>query len=161
MHPTAAFPDYTCYMKSRLNKRWVRSAGSSQAPIAILPPFSAGVTSVAFAGRADGLSEGSHLLAVGLETGSVQVWSFRVDPLHFSQESPAIEMDSPVGGDGVGTLSVDDVRLQWVPPHHDRHSAAVRRLCWRTEGPRLLQLASCSDDHAVRVWDMTLASDQR
>ena len=113
---------------------------------------------MAFAGPADGLPEGNHLLGIGLETGSVQVWSFSLAPSHRSLESQVSNrVESHIGEDDVGLL-VSDVRLHWVPSQYDRHTAAVRRLCWRTVGAQLLQLASCSDDHAVRVWDLTLAS---
>lgn len=49
----------------------------------------------------------------------------------------------------------------WVAPEHMRHCAAVRRLCWaeefreESEGERpALRLATCGEDHLVRVYSI-------
>lgn len=51
----------------------------------------------------------------------------------------------------------------WQAPLHQRHAAAVRKLCWRRDGDDKgraavgsLQLASCSDDHSLRVFSVLL-----
>ena len=44
--------------------------------------------------------------------------------------------------------------LSWQAPMHARHTCAVRRLAWRTVVSGHWQLASCSDDHAIRTYDI-------
>ena len=132
-------------------------AGPAQAPIAVLPPFAAGVTAVAFTDIAVQRQSVAHcLLAVGLEIGEIQVWSVTlpaaISPANSQPPGCVADGDAPAAKEDSATEA--QVKLVWQPKQHDRHTAAVKRLCWRTVADSQWQLASCSDDHAVRVFDI-------
>jgi hypothetical protein len=82
----------------------------------------------------------SYHLAAGLESGALQL-------LHLSRA------DASSGGG-----SSWQQQVLWEAPLAERHAAAVRRLCWRRDdgsdnaGQGKFQLASCSDDHSLRVF---------
>lgn len=92
-------------------------------------------------------------LAAGLESGAVQLWRLA------GQEA------APAAG-GQQQLSIAAHELLWQSPLHEQHAAAVRRLCWRRDeeerpaaeepGQRRYLLASCSDDHSLRVFAVEL-----
>lgn len=116
------------------------SAGDSlpRTPLATLP-LGDSVRSVAFAPLAlppAAAGRGARFLAAaGLEGGAVLILS----------------MEYSSAGEGVECVEV------WRSGPHQQHAAAVRRLCWRVQGSggeRQLQLASCGDDHAVRIFSM-------
>jgi WD40 repeat protein len=134
-----------------------------QKPVSCLPAFPVGVTAVALAPQhvcaaAAAAAGGSvdaaslHLLAVGLENGQVQVWSI---------ELPGQQQQQ------VGEFRVQQL---WASQVWEQHAAAVRRLRWAPAsvdwlcgrsaaggaGGCCLQLASCGDDHSVRVYGVTL-----
>ena len=99
--------------------------------------MAAPVTAVAFAPRMPGANAageggtGRDLLAVGLESGELELWAIS---------------ESSVG-----------VECVWRAAQHMRHGAAIRRLCWaplqsKVVSEQPLQLASCGDDHVVRVY---------
>lgn len=124
-----------------MRKLLLRCTGPSQKPCATVS-LPAAVTSVAFAPAAANATEGaathaSHL-AVGLDDGGVQVW--RVDQTGCG------------AGDGAAAVSASCV---WQASRFDAHTAPVRRLCWR-QRPGCAQLATCSEDHAVRVFEAVL-----
>ncbi|KAL4426818.1 hypothetical protein ABPG77_006604 [Micractinium sp. CCAP 211/92] len=90
---------------------------------------------------------GAYHLAAGLEGGALQLLRL-------------------AGADADGQAGQGQ-QLQhevvWHAQPHERHAAAVRRLCWRREreaegcaAPARLQLASCSDDHLLRIFSVTL-----
>lgn len=99
----------------------------------------AAVTSVAIAPASSVASDGSVTwhLAVGLEDGSVQLW--RV---------------AETGAEAAG-LPSHAASSVWQAPKFNAHAGAVRRLAWR-ERQSSLQLASCSEDHAIRLFDVVL-----
>lgn len=118
-------------------KVWA-AVGDSLAPLASVK-FDEGVHSVAFAPRelpAGGESgQRRCLAAVGLESGKVVVgvvsWS--------------------IGG-SESSASWAEV---WRTPTTERHASAVRRVCWRAEeGEERYELASCGDDHGLRVFSV-------
>lgn len=134
----------------------VTAAGREPALAATLPPFPCAATAVAFAGA--GAAPGGsgtaprHLLAVGLESGHVQLWRVDVGP----------------AGTGTGSAATGvSASCVWASDDACRHAGTVNTLCWQesqeAEGegegeagregvaPRL-RLASCSDDHSVRVF---------
>ena len=97
------------------------------------------------------------LVAVGLENGIIVVAELRWD-VNEGRES--------TGEEGL-QLEWEEI---WRSSRFVRHAAAVRKLCWRamSEGKRaryqnvpslckmerpVLQLASCSDDHAIRIYE--------
>ena len=108
-------------------------AGAGRKALASLPILPSAVTALAMA---QGDHPDCHLLAVGLETGVISLWSV-----------PA------------ATISMTCL---WQAPVHLQHGAAVRRLAFQeldqqTDGEtRTLHLASCSDDHTVRVFSVSL-----
>lgn len=131
-------------------------------PAACLPPFPAGVTFVALAplhvcaalaGPAGGgEADEQHVLAVGLEDGQVEVWRVAL---------PAADGAAAHAGSAACATRL------WVSPPWQRHAGTVRRLRWAPAGAAWLcggagggvvaQLASCGDDHAVRVFGVEAA----
>ena len=94
----------------------------------------------------------TYHLAAGLEGGEVQLLRLEAAP-------------AGSAADGAGTggsqtqLAIARHKLVWRSPAWERHAAAVRRLCWRADeeaGPGCCQLASVSDDHALRVFAVRL-----
>lgn len=153
-------------------------AGPSQKPVTSLS-FPAAVTAVAFAGRdtadvpkSQAQAQSSFCLAVGLESGDVQIWSLtqpsvqQEEGFSSSSRQPETSPDdaasqvsrptSASGAEPVEPASPSDWchRLLWKAPEHARHTGAVRRLRWRTVVSGCWQLASCSDDHAIRTYDI-------
>ncbi|KAG2449340.1 hypothetical protein HYH02_005495 [Chlamydomonas schloesseri] len=146
------------------------AAGGGAAVSAVLavtlPQFPCAATAVAFAPTAAASSAAgsgsamSYHLAVGLEDGSLQLW--RLDPAA-----------APAEGLTAACL--------WTAPAAWRHVAPVRRLAWRGApgtgalgqegaaaaaeavvvagggGSGVAQLASCSEDHSVRVFSFRFA----
>lgn len=140
-----------------------------QKPIAVLPPFPAGITAVALspqhvsaaaaAGQPSGPAGVVHLLAVGTEDGQVQVWRLQVPG------------SSPGGHNVWSEEQQGKVQQQqqvvcerlWCSEVWQQHAAAVRRLRWAPgcvaqlcgEGSTVA-LASCGEDHSVRLYDLQL-----
>lgn len=113
-----------------------KSDGALLTEVPALPVFACAVTAVAFAPRLHG---DSYLLAVGLEDGQIELW-----------------LGSKAGS------SLPDLKwsqLAALPPNL-RHADVVRRLVWRqpSAATATLQLASCSDDHTVRIFDVAMAA---
>jgi WD40 repeat protein len=114
--------------------------GPGQKPLATLPAFGAAVNAVALAAApapAGSVSAGAAaalLLAVGQEDGCIEVWRLQQQQLR----------------DAGGGATAE--RL-WGSGAEQRHAAAVRRLAWQgsMQPDGALLLASCSDDHSVRV----------
>ncbi|KAL4430983.1 hypothetical protein ABPG75_006239 [Micractinium tetrahymenae] len=95
---------------------------------------------------------GAYHLAAGLEGGGLQL-------LRLAGTATA----NQAGQGQAEQLQQLQHELVWQAPLHERHAAAVRRLCWRREGEgegsaarACLQLASCSHDHSLRVFSVTL-----
>lgn len=89
------------------------------------------VRSVAFAPSMP--ADGAYLVAAGLEGGEVVLASLRW----------------PLGADAAEWTQL------WRTSCFEQHAAAVRRLCWRIEAgaeESVLELASCSDDHGIRIF---------
>lgn len=118
-------------------KLWTMSeSGPSQKPCATLS-LSATVTSVAFAPVSSTASDGSATwhLAAGTEDGLVQVWQI-----------------AETGGEAAGFPPVA-TSCVWQASPFDAHAGAVRRLAWRRRTD-CMQLATCSDDHAVKLFEV-------
>jgi len=99
------------------------------------------VTAVAFLHTS--IRNGEFLLAIGLETGGIELWSI-----------PTFEASSTKGP-----------KLLHQIPTLDCHSASVRRLAWRPqlngiiankESPRNFFLASCGLDNGVKIFEVSL-----
>ena len=131
-------------------------AGAAVRHAATLPPFKCAATAVALApahvcAALGGGGEAVYACAVGLEDGSLQVWAVPC----------ALFGD---GGDGSGAAAAPAPRLLWASAPGEGHAAAVRRIAWAPasdaaaaesagEGPLV---ATCGDDHAVRVYEVQL-----
>lgn len=127
--------------------------------VATLAAFKSSVTSLAWTRshqlQAKEVVGVDYALAVGLESGVLQLW--RVT-------------GTDASGDG-GTTSLSlDVRLVMQFQEQLCHVAAVHRLCWREteeegeeeeEEEAGLQLASCGADHAVRIFNVRLSKRGR
>jgi hypothetical protein len=102
--------------------------------------------------QGDGAEATGWLVGLGAESGSIQIW--------FLDES-ALRLASESGGDG--PAASDMCRLVETVAVQYSHGSAVRRLRWCGDtrrqvegGAESWQLASCGDDHCVRVFNITL-----
>lgn len=108
-------------------------AGAGSKALACLPAFPSAATALAMA---QGAHPESHLLAVGLQTGEITLWSV--------------------------SAAITTVTCLWRAPVHLQHGAAVRKLAFQEldqqtdSDSRTLHLASCSDDHTVRTLSVRL-----
>lgn len=89
----------------------------------------------------------SYHLAAGLDGGSVQLLRLEASASGADPQQPG--------------LAITHQQLVWQVPEWERHAAAVRRLCWRRDeeaagGERRYHLASCSDDHSLRIFSVRL-----
>jgi hypothetical protein len=128
-------------------------SGPAPQPCASLPPFACPVTAVALAPAHVPAPRGGHVCAVGLEDGGLQVWAV------LATASSGGDGDGGGGGGGGGP------RLLWSAPPGEGHAAAVRRIGWAPAaaggggaGPNsgAVLLASCGEDHAVRVFEVEM-----
>lgn len=107
----------------------------SERPTATLPAFPSAVSSLAFSPSlpSDGGRGSRYLLAVGLESGELQVWSF-----------------PPSDGEGLQ----QGLRCCWGTDSFTRHAAAVSAVCWRrvVGAGGELQIGTAGRDHSVRVF---------
>jgi elongator complex protein 2 len=140
---------------------------------AVLPVFNSAVTAVAFAPLLPQPAGSSELfasvedltaagtprpltLAVGLEDGSIELWQ---------STTPLGAASAPAAAAAAEGVSVKP--QQWVRLHafHSNvcHSGRIKRLCWRwrsegtastSESASELELASCGEDHSVRIFSM-------
>jgi len=113
--------------------------------------FESAVTAVAFAPATRPAPDGrrSYTLAVGLENGHVHIWS-----ISRSDSAPSQIAYSKV----------------WQTDRFTRHVATVRSIRWRTEDqdqqhlqaheearrPGAYEVATCSNDHSVCVFQVTM-----
>ena len=121
-------------------KLWSIPAGVSDLPAAPVAtvPFGESVRSVAWAPDCQG---GTYHLAAGLEDGSIRLLAVHAAP---GEQPQSLEV--------VGTP-----QAVWQTTEAIQHTAAVRRLCWRRErdgaaGAASCLLASCGEDHALRIF---------
>lgn len=114
-------------------KLWSLDAEGMPKLAVTLPVFASGVTAVQFGPRS--LSDGSELLAVGLETGDIFV--LRVDP------------SQPDGKAGAPRVWSSEAA-------HSSHADSVTRLRWAPdpECGDVWMLASSGMDHALRVFSV-------
>ena len=159
-------------------------------PAVKLPAFAHPVTAVAFSpsactSRSAAEGSGRDILAVGLESGALQLWGLHKNvtasgsahtgspiTVHCSKlASRHVNMQArlcrrpktmPVCCRMQGCFIDAGAELLWAAPNRMAHCAAIRRLCWTcyesegpskdTEGARKHHLASCGEDHLVRVY---------
>lgn len=126
-------------------------------PLCVVSPFmGSAVTAVDVTATTVALSTGDDqcpgwLLAIGAECGGVQVWFL----------SKAALLASPSGSDGHDAGELCSMMHSVLPEYS--HGATVRRLKWcpvatsEVDGAAVKwKLASCGDDHSVRVFSVTL-----
>ena len=165
-------------------------------PAVKLPALAHPVTAVAFApaecpSRSAAEGSGRDVLAVGLESGALQLWGLRNSVTSAASGSAQIGNATVVRCSGLAFMLISlqlklcrspkatpvccpmqrppaaaGAELLWAAPDHMAHCAAIRRLCWtcsEIEGPskdtrsvRTHHLASCGEDHLVRVYTVHL-----
>lgn len=123
-------------------------------PALVLPPFASPVTAVSFAETAAPVSgdqtssvssSSSYLLAVGLESGQVQLWEVSMD-----QQQAGVPAQAP---------AVTASRV-WQTDACNSHAAQVNAISWKGQGQEgaagsgedTLRFVSCADDHSIRVF---------
>jgi WD40 repeat protein len=116
---------------------WIPIGPAHKPCVALSLP--AAVTSVAFAPASSTATDGSVTwhLAVGLEDGSVQLWRI-----------------AETGGEAAGLPPVA-ASCVWQASRFHVHAGAVRRLAWRRRNGAM-QLATCSEDHAIKLFNIAL-----
>ncbi|KAL8142019.1 hypothetical protein V2J09_015051 [Rumex salicifolius] len=118
-------------------KIWaVDSTGPSVRSVLTLPQFSSSVTALSWLGLDSHTQHG--LLAVGLESGLIELWSMtRLSESHAVSPNLTASL----------VLKLDPFLC---------HTSTVQRLAWRnrekSEACESVQLASCGADHCVRVF---------
>lgn len=95
----------------------------------ILPIFTQSITAVSFAPNYN--STGYYILAVGMEDGSIEVWT--------AKNTDELQWNKYIAFD-----------LHLCP------TDVIRKLIWRINDTNQLQLAACSDDHSVRLYTVTI-----
>ncbi|MBA0725460.1 hypothetical protein Golax_022049 [Gossypium laxum] len=120
-------------------KIWGVEKTSSVKPLLTLPQFDSSVTALSWVGLDRQRNDG--LLAVGMESGLLQIWSLHVE-----------RSDDSIPTPGVATAQI--IRLDPFMCH----VSAVNRLVWKNpennENSTDLQLASCGADHCVRLYEV-------
>lgn len=118
-------------------KIWGVERTSSVKPLLTLPQFDSSVTALSWVGLDRQRNDG--LLAVGMESGLLQIWS-----LHVERSDDNIP--------SVATAQI--IRLDPFMCH----VSAVNQLAWKNpennENSTNLQLASCGADHCVRLYEV-------
>ncbi|KAK8699316.1 hypothetical protein V6N13_115404 [Hibiscus sabdariffa] len=124
-------------------KIWGVEKTSSVKHLLTLPPFNSSVNALSWVGLGQQRDHG--LLAAGMETGLLQIWSLHVER-----------------GNGTGSLSTPSVTAAPIirlDPFMC-HVSAVNRLAWKNhennEKCTSLQLASCGADNSVRLYEVTI-----
>ena len=116
-----------------------RFGNTRKSHLALSPPlFQDSITAVSYlaAFRDDLL-----LLAIGSEKGGLEVWSQQLSPA-----AAAAAGDKPAVSCSSSRLLVLDERIG--------HTAAVKRIRTRRVGPSSLDIATCSEDGSVRIFEM-------
>lgn len=136
-------------------KLWLRTGASStinkvletEALVTIKPSMgssgssgSDSVTAVAFAPRVASGSDGSYILAMGLESGDIELWTGTRD------EAASWRCISVFQGSLPHVATVQ--RLRWKPLGDEERDASAEE---GSNTTRSLQLASCGADHAVKI----------
>ncbi|KAL6188026.1 hypothetical protein ACLB2K_039420 [Fragaria x ananassa] len=118
-------------------KIWTVGKDSSVKLLATLPQFSSSVTALSWAGLDSKKNNG--LLAVGMESGLIELWSLSVNRTD----------------DGVAANVLAALVARFDPLMC--HVSSVSRLAWRKRKNKdctSIQLASCGADHCVRVFEV-------
>lgn len=122
-------------------KIWAVDEGSSVRHLLTLPQFNSSVTAISWTGLGPQRNDG--FLAVGMESGLIELWSLSVKRVQ----------DGGISAAGVAAALVR--RLDPLMCH----VSAVNRLAWRSpksEDCKNMQLASCGADNCVRVFDIAI-----
>ncbi|GMY18455.1 elongator complex protein 2 isoform X2 [Fagus crenata] len=123
-------------------KIWGVDKGSSVKDLMTLPQFNSSVTALSWVGLGHQRNDG--FLAVGMESGLIELWSLSIKRTD----------DGSIAAAGVAAAVI--LRLDPFMCH----VSAVNRLAWKTpknnEECRNMQLASCGADHCVRVFEVNV-----
>lgn len=122
-------------------KIWSVENESSVKQILTLPPFHSSVTALSWVGLDRQRNHG--LLAVGMESGLIELWSLSLSRPNDCTAAPTI----------TAALATKLNPLMC-------HVSAVNRLAWKNhekpENCRTVQLASCGADNSVRVFQVNV-----
>ncbi|KAE8690786.1 putative ATP binding protein [Hibiscus syriacus] len=122
-------------------KIWGVEKTSSVKQLLTLPPFNSSVNALSWVGLDRQRNHG--LLAVGMETGLLQIWSLHVER----------------GDESISTGRVTAALIIRLDPFMC-HVSAVNRLVWKNreknENCTSLQLASCGADNCVRLYEIAV-----
>lgn len=120
-------------------KIWAVTSDSSVKQLATLSQFKSSVTALSWVGLDP---ESNGLLAVGMESGLLELWSLSIKRTDNANSNVAASV----------VLRLDPFVC---------HVSSVNRLSWRepekSEECRKLQLASCGADHSVRVFEVNVS----
>ncbi|KAB1205610.1 Elongator complex protein 2 [Morella rubra] len=122
-------------------KVWGVDEGSSVRHLLTLPQFNSSVTAISWTGLGPQRNDG--FLAVGMESGLIELWSLSV---------------KRVDDGGISAAGVAAALVRRLDPLMC-HVSAVNRLAWRSpksEDCKNMQLASCGADNCVRVFDIAI-----
>ncbi|CAA0839824.1 Elongator complex protein 2 [Striga hermonthica] len=122
-------------------KIWRLENGSSVKLLATLPTFKSSVTALSWLGLDRQTNLG--LLAVGMESGLIELWS----------------LSNPID-ENISSVVVPNAALVVRLDPFMCHVSSVQRLRWKNEAKvgdcTSMQLASCGDDHCVRVYQVSV-----
>lgn len=123
-------------------KIWAVDEGSSVRQLLTLSQFNSSVTALSWFGFGHQGNDG--FLAVGMESGLIELWS--------------LSMKRNDDGSSVTAAGVAAAAVVKLDPFMC-HVSAVNRLAWKNtknENSRNMQLASCGADHSVRVFEINV-----
>lgn len=123
-------------------KIWAVDKGSSVKLLLTLPQFNSSVTALSWVGLGHQKNDG--FLAVGMESGLIELWSLSVNR----------------ADDGSGSAAGVAVAVAVKLDPFMCHVSAVNRLAWKgpkkSENCKNIQLASCGADNCVRVFEVNV-----
>jgi WD40 repeat protein len=109
-----------------------------------------------------------YLVAVGLDDGALQLWtvSLSADSVDASMtrgpNTNTAQGPNASTAQGANAAQTDWSKTApscvctWQATQFEAHAGAVRKICWRRlSDPASWQLASCSDDHSIKLFDFT------
>ena len=141
----------TCSRDSTI-KLWQAASLHDKAKPVCTIQLEAPVTAIAFAPKQPCTNTAAHSdkpaattsysIAVGLDLGGTSIWNV----------SCLVAQD--------GTAIKAHASCVWNAPLATKHCSSIRRLCWQAHdvpGDSGLYLASCGDDHTLRIFSVSLS----
>eukprot|EP00850_Spirogloea_muscicola_P024029 SM000426S15716 [mRNA] locus=s426:4903:8745:+ [translate_table: standard] len=160
--------------RDKLVKIWEIATSEDGSPVIrhlmTLPVFRSSVTAAAWSSCC--FSDGSHVLAVGTEEGSIEVWKMNVGEQ--DREGPTSTASRPEASAQTDSSRARGQQVQAIVhcvrlasfDVHMCHVAAVLRLRWQKDGDSRtleerpeadpIKLASSGADHSVRIFEVSV-----